>query len=120
MIWLLWWTWCLPQTLIGALVWIFVIMTRRCRGSRYQGAVVLSSQYLTWGVCLGPFIIVYDERWIDHEWGHTRQSLILGPLYLLVVGLPSMIHAAWWAAQKGRLDYFAFWTEAWANRLGGA
>ncbi|MBR3124190.1 MAG: hypothetical protein IKF42_01980, partial [Mogibacterium sp.] len=35
---------------------------------------------------------------LEHEYGHTLQSLILGPFYLLVVGAPSML----W----NRLPYF--------------
>ena len=44
--------------------------------------------------------------------------MILGPLYLLVIGLPSFIHAATWKDRPGR-DYYAFYTERWADRLGG-
>ena len=29
---------------------------------------------------------------IKHECGHCRQSDILGPLYLIVIGVPSVIH----------------------------
>ena len=35
---------------------------------------------------------------LEHEYGHTIQSLILGPMYLLLVGLPSLL----W----NRLPYF--------------
>ena len=53
------------------------------------------------GLTLGP-IILGDEslaaqrtnRLFRHEWGHTRQSDQLGPLYLLAVGLPSLLTAA--------------------------
>ncbi|MDD2213844.1 MAG: hypothetical protein PHR21_04805 [Oscillospiraceae bacterium] len=59
-----------------------------------------------------------------HEYGHTWQSLLLGPLYLPVIGLSSFIWANWpccrrWRQQSGR-SYSWFWTEAWANRWGEA
>ena len=31
------------------------------------------------------------ERTKVHEYGHTIQSIILGPLFLLVIGIPSCI-----------------------------
>ena len=32
-----------------------------------------------------------DLRLIQHEYGHTVQSLILGPIWPFVIGLPSLI-----------------------------
>ena len=52
--------------------------------------------------------------------GHTIQSLILGPLYLIVIGIPSTMWA--FLFEKKRKDeqipYGAFFAEKWANRLG--
>ena len=59
-------------------------------------------------------------RLLVHEYGHTIQSLILGPLYLLIIGIPSSL----WGFLGGRkrreqqIPYCAFFTEKWANRLG--
>jgi len=89
-------------------------------------------------VSLGPFIFithqaVRDEenlnnpqssflrKLIAHEYGHTIQSLILGPFYLFVIGIPSAI----WANSKrvaarrtrGTVSYYQFYTERWANHL---
>ena len=55
------------------------------------------------------------ERLVVHEYGHTIQSLILGPLYFLIVGLPSVI---WGMVKKPEQSYFSFYTEKWANHLG--
>ena len=101
------WTWGLPQTLIGSAVYL---MHRKDHHFDYNGARVT-----VWdkdsGVSLGKFIFVPSRRrgsrtheeadrfLIDHEYGHTIQSLILGPAYLLLVGAPSL---AW-----NRLPYFA-------------
>ena len=57
-----------------------------------------------------------------HEYGHTVQSLILGPLYLIVIGMPSTLWGFLPNLHKKRKDeqisYFSFFTEGWANRLG--
>ena len=61
------------------------------------------------------------RRLLVHEYGHTVQSLFLGPLYLPVVGLPS---ALWnnlpFFQQKWRknVSYFSFLPEKTANALG--
>lgn len=59
------------------------------------------------------------SRLLVHEYGHTIQSLILGPLYLIVIGIPSTMWA--FLFEKKRKDeqipYGAFFTEKWANRL---
>ena len=64
----------------------------------------------------------YQTDYVKHEYGHTRQSHLLGPLYLLVIGLPSIIWAGCfeWYRQKYNKTYYDFYTESWANKLGGA
>ena len=93
------WTWGLPQNLIGLLLLPFLRGTR----CRYHGALVTVYRRLRFtknrsGFSLGSFIFLpetwsdYDrEHFIVHEYGHTVQSLFLGPLYLPVVGLPSCL-----------------------------
>jgi hypothetical protein len=83
------------------------------------------------GVSLGCFIFVNANRGEEylngvtvHEFGHTIQSLIFGPLYLLIVGVPSYI---WCNGKKNialrqekGLKYCSRFPENWANRLGQA
>ena len=75
------------------------------------------------GIALGKYIIVSEHSdllTIRHEYGHCRQSKRLGWLYLFVIGIPSIIYAAWWVKfDKGRHDYYDFYTERWADKLGG-
>ena len=63
-----------------------------------------------------------SRRLLVHEYGHTIQSLILGPLYLIVIGIPSTLWGFLPNLHKKRKDdqisYFSFFTEDWANRLG--
>ena len=61
------------------------------------------------------------KRLLVHEYGHTIQSLILGPLYLIVIGIPS----TFWeflpyyrAKRNSGVSYFSFFTEKSANYLG--
>ena len=66
--------------------------------------------------------IVLDDRLLVHEFGHTIQSLVLGPLYLPVIGLPSAIWLNTPQLSRRRRNaessYYAFFTERWANHLG--
>jgi hypothetical protein len=57
-----------------------------------------------------------------HEYGHTIQSLIFGPAYLLFVGIPSI---AWSFVpvfvkkrEREQISYFSAYPERWANHLG--
>ena len=74
---------------------------------------------------LGMFIFVprdADAHMIVHEYAHTIQSLMLGPLYLPVVGLCSMIWnrnpAAGRGWRSGKASYYDFFTERWAEIIG--
>ena len=61
-----------------------------------------------------------DTLTVRHELGHCKQSQILGWFYLLVIGLPSVLHA--WLYRRDPSDpdgYYRFYTEAWADRLAG-
>ncbi len=121
---LLTWTWCLPQTLVSAAA----LAIARADGASVEplrGASLVRWKRLQGrgAVCLGPVVLAWptcDEETALHEWGHFRQHLRLGPLYYVVIGIPSVLHAAWFrrAGLRGHL-YFHFYTEAWADALGG-
>ena len=78
------------------------------------------------GLTLGRFIFVNQhfvdlEETILHEIGHVKQSRILGPLYLIIIGIPSIS----WAGLRRliptlkKINYYWFYTENWANKLMG-
>ena len=79
---------------------------------------------------LGMFIFISESAMTDehreftlmHEYGHTVQSIILGPLFLPVIGLPSLLWAGLPVFRKFRekrsLSYYWLYTERWANFLG--
>jgi hypothetical protein len=68
---------------------------------------------------------VMNSKWhrdyMAHEYGHTVQSRRLGPLYLLVIGLPSIIWAGCFESyrKKHNISYYSFYTERFADKLGG-
>ena len=126
-------TWGLLQTAAGAAV---LLRYRRCPRFRCHGAVVTSWPRAD-SLSLGMFIFLTDKpprdrrglvphgeisrRMLVHEYGHTVQSLILGPLYLPVVGLPSLLWAQLPPCRRiwrEDVSYFSFFTEKTANSLG--
>lgn len=114
-------TWGAPQTLAGLCVYLW----GRAKGwprQRYNGAAA-SAWGGTAGLSLGLFVFVPgfgDARLLTHEYGHCLQSLVLGPLYLPVIALPS---AVWFhlpalrrLRQKKGIAYYAFYSERWADK----
>ena len=115
-------TWGIIQNVIGLLLWItlFIINPNRKKKTFY-GALVTEWKYKS-SLGLGIFIFLgYDnDRLLVHEYGHTIQSMILGPLFLPLVGIPSFIHACLYNRKKVKRshNYYSFYTEKWANILG--
>jgi hypothetical protein len=76
------------------------------------------------GLSLGEYIFIgtgnFGGTTTLHETGHTRQSRLLGPLYLLLIGLPSLIGNIYNRIyHKGSAWYYKQPWEAWADKLGG-
>ena len=128
------WTWGLPQTLIGSAVYL---AHRKDSHYSHKGASVTEWDRPK-GLSLGKFIFVpkgtvkraaahdhgrgRSHSLLDHEYGHTLQSLILGPFYLLLIGAPSF---AWMnlphfrrKRKKTGKSYYSPVFEKTANRLG--
>ncbi len=133
-------SWELPQTLLGLLLFLVVkAVDRSAKTFRAPSATLVTrTTVLGGGVSLGMFLFSLDyehrfgrrlvaaqQRMEAHEFGHARQSCFLGPLYLPVVGLPSAGRAALFriARAAGRPipshRYYRGYPEAWADRLGG-
>ena len=130
------WTWGFLQSSLGLVNFMLHI---RDKHYFYHGAVITEWQGKS-SVSLGMFVFVtsqpffYDklkseytmeelsQRLLVHEYGHTIQSLILGPLYLILIGIPSTLWGFLPSLNKKRkterLSYFSFFTEKWANNLG--
>lgn len=127
------WVWQLPQNLIGFLLTrkYKVKSVRRVKGKFVN---VYFKPLFCSGVSLGDYIIldywycgkVYFTQVVAHEYGHSRQSLILGWFYLLLVGLPSIIINVWdhlfhknWTSDYREKWYYSRYPENWADKLGG-
>ena len=131
------WTWGLPQTLVGA---ILFVLNKNFQHFSYKGAIVTKWKSKS-SVSLGMFLFVtddpffyypkfqkdYDEDQFSkmlmvHEYGHTIQSLIFGPFYLFAVGVPSFAWSFLPVYVRKRADegmsYFSVYPEKWANKLG--
>lgn len=116
-------TWGVGQTLIGLIV--FLVCAKRPHRI-YHGAVDTRWK-MRKGLSLGLFIFTPDDpsaaaqRTRVHEYGHTVQSLMLGPVYLVLV-LASLVWAGLPCFVRLRRDkgvaYDAFFIEAWATALG--
>ena len=111
--------WQLPQNILGLLL---RLKYKGCN-SIYEDAIVRRSTAMVGGISLGRYIIVSqwaNKKTIMHEYGHCRQSKMLGWLYLPIVGLQSLI----WAGLYGSViktspnGYYEFWTVSWADKLG--
>lgn len=120
------WVWQLPQHLMGLL--FVLLFGRKAQKERYESAIVywISQE---WGISLGWYIFLnpnlHNKTTVKHEYGHSIQSQRLGPLYLFVVGLPSItmntLSMILYRAGKPAFarNYYNRWPESWADTLGG-
>jgi len=109
--------WQLPQNLIGVIYKSLFATDSIHETEDYEVLAHNNKGCVTLGryIFVSPYV---NSTIIQHETGHVKQSLILGPFYLLVIGLPSLVHAAVhkkWCPST--LNYYHFYTEKWANKL---
>lgn len=114
--------WQLPQTLVGLIMLPFLGSIKKIEHRNH--CIGFCGEKMRGGISLGCIAIVsrsssrYPET-IAHEMdGHTVDSKIFGPLYLLVIGIPSLLWA-WLRDTTKHPNYYAFYTERWANRHAG-
>jgi hypothetical protein len=124
--------WEAPQTALGVAVLALEAARGRIVNMEVEGDRLVVESKGT-GISLGHIVFWSPEssRWHDldkrnraHELGHTKQSRLLGPLYLPVVGLPSVSRAAYALLYRevtgGQWTrYYDGYPEDWADRLGG-
>lgn len=116
--------WQLPQNICGRIYKKLIKKDIISQVNDSSGYTVYLTKTNRGGVTLGEYIFVYQKytdlsRVIQHETGHVKQSRILGPFYLLVIGLPSIVHAALHRSLCKNDNYYHFYTEKWANKLAG-
>ena len=128
-------TWGFLQTLLGFFTFLLHIDDKHYH---YHGAIVTEWKSKS-SVSLGMFVFITAEpyfyeklkeqytmemlssRLLVHEYGHTIQSMVLGP-WMLLVGIISVV----WGAlpyfermrREKKLPYTACFVEAWASKWG--
>lgn len=141
--WLAQWTWGFPQNLVAFIIFLVHIkaphyMYRNCVVTYWKNENSMS---------MGMFIFLAEsiseeaekearktsekrakgkkdwrERTLYHEYGHSIQSIFLGPLYLPVISAPSGIWCVFPYFIRLRKDkgvsYYWFYPERWADYIG--
>lgn len=125
--------WELPQTLLGLVYFaLYRALGTTVAVERKDGRLLVELQG-DGAVSLGFFVFhsKRDNAFVpvglenrDHEWGHALQSRRFGPLYLLIVGVPSVMRVVFAIVYRRihgqRWDhYYDGWPENQADRWGG-
>ena len=116
--------WQLPQHLLAILYIGYLVMMCKDLGvdSRYKQAIVIPC-VMRGAVTLGCYVFVglnsEYRKTVKHELGHTIQSKILGPLYLIVIGIPSITYCGLRRIFPSlrKKNYYDFFSEKSANYL---
>jgi len=125
------WVWQFPQMLLGT------ILVKKTKAEKRE-LITKDGHTIVWyyfkrdtkftkfisGASFAAIILLSDnncnEKTICHEYGHSRQSEKLGPLYLVVIGLPSSIgNLLARVSEKVHQNYYRLPWERWADILGG-
>ncbi len=122
-------TYAILQNIAGIVMFI-IYKSKGAESEMFHNAVItyIDKKHFG-GVSLGIFIFINKNTSGDkrhdvkiHEYGHTVQSLILGPLWLFVIALPSVIWCNLPVFVKMRkeknVSYYRFYCEGWANMCG--
>lgn len=123
-------TWNLPMTLFGGILALIALIAK-CFGVKVEfgkfywvGFAKIGPDY--WGGCDTGLFFLRDHKsegdLMSHEWGHTFEGVVLGPLFIFLVAIPSAVR--WWIdwfkqKKTGQgIDYNAFWAEDAASACG--
>lgn len=126
------WTWGIIQNIVGLIIFA---VNGKCPHFRF-GLSVGTFWNRGESMSMGMFIFLgnnlknedlENEETVGsqvavHEYGHTFQSMILGPFYLAVIsavsGLWCMIPVFEKLRKTKGISYYKLYTERWANHLG--
>ena len=122
--------WQLPQNILGLLIILITGAQKTAFKSEW-----IASKWPHFGVSFGNYIIFGGAGGsvdsLHHELGHQKQSQYLGPLYLILIGVPSLIwnivtRVLWTFSTKKRswlgilvIIYYHMPWEYTADKLGG-
>jgi len=126
-------TWGVIQSIVGLIVFVYFINKPHYR---YKGSIVTANAkpgFIPikngYGFSLGIFIFIsaaikkeqiFDDNTIKHEYGHCLQSLLLGPLDLFIIEIPSAVWFHFFQSwrNKHNKSYSWFYPESWADNWG--
>lgn len=108
--------WQLPQNIIALIMLPFLGRINLIKKENHTW--IFEATNMRGGISLGNFIFIstsykQKETVILHELGHVKQSHMLGFLYLIVIGIPSLLNACFGFTEC----YYDWYTEKWANSL---
>lgn len=120
--------WQLPQSALGLLVMSTLTRDILKVDHLRDTVLVVNLSKGAWlhGVSLGIFIFIRedvikaDSNVVYHEFGHVKQSWLLGWTYLFVIGIPSYVNFL--RSKKSpeyREKYYTVYPERWADKWGG-
>ncbi len=122
------WTWCLPVNIVGLIAYLICTKIKGYKTQKFGYANIVYMPWNQGGLSMGLFIFMRedhpDKEWTYntriHEYGHTWQCLLLGPLYYPVVAIPSMIWCNCFKKyrEKNNVSYYKLYCESWANSWG--
>lgn len=125
-------TWGFAQNLLGLLIRL-KYLKNKCYIFRTSIVTIWDKNY---NIGCGMFIFLSgNKRYVDtlkdkkekydtlvHEYGHSIQSIILGPLFIPIIAIPSLVWAFSKTFQRMRIknntSYYWLYCELWANMIG--
>ena len=123
------WTWGLSVNIVGGIAYLICTKVLKYRHQKFGYAYIVYMPWNAGGLSMGLFIFMKDSGeepnpWSYntriHEYGHTWQCLLLGPLYYVVVAIPSVIWCNVFEGyrKKNNISYYKLYCESWANNWG--
>lgn len=109
--------WQLPQNIVAL---IMIPFLGKMKKNKYQNyCYAFEADNMSGSISLGSFIFLSNthakqDTTIAHEFGHVWWSHLFGPLYVFIIGIPSICWAAFRNKSKHSC-YYSFYTERWAN-----
>jgi hypothetical protein len=125
--------WEMPQNILGLITFICLSLSKDIENISFENnrlfiklkSIAVSLGLFVFWSSLDNKVITISKNNKLHEYGHTIQSRIFGPLYLLCIGIPSIIRVLYGCiyyrrAGKKWSNYYQGYPENWADKLGGA
>ena len=115
--------WQLPQHLLA----LALLPTLNIKGKQYTTHKREKHNYIRQTLfdtsfSLGKYVFLthdHTKTTLKHEVGHSKQSVIFGPLYLFIIGLPSISRNIYSRlCKKDDKWYYGSFPENWADKLG--